>query len=209
MATATLPTKCIGCGTRLNRSNRASVVDRALGVDDTCTDCYTTWGLENDHSDNGHDLPVAGCPTCRAEIAELAQESPHTTDLAEFDASPVVPVDPDCPPGEEMPGVVYSAGTGRRYIDHSNHPHPCTPKARAACRAQLAAGGSAPVPPPVYTVRSGSARTVHLGVGDDHTATVCTGRTVRNADVSTQDILPVTCVNCLRTMDDDPSCEGM
>lgn len=32
-----------------------------------CARCYEEGGLENEHSDYGHDTPVANCPACRAE----------------------------------------------------------------------------------------------------------------------------------------------
>lgn len=32
-----------------------------------CFSCFEEAGLENEHSDYGHDEPVDGCPTCRAE----------------------------------------------------------------------------------------------------------------------------------------------
>lgn len=35
----------------------------ALGLE-MCAPCYEGAGLENEHSDDGHDEPVAGCPSC-------------------------------------------------------------------------------------------------------------------------------------------------
>lgn len=61
-----LPTRCVGCNVRLNSENRASSLGFGIGHDfaDTCMKCYDAAGLENEHSDQGHDEPVENCPSC-------------------------------------------------------------------------------------------------------------------------------------------------
>lgn len=54
----------IGCHTKCGRSLDPSDKD-ALGLE-LCSQCLEEAGLENEHSDYGHDEPVVACPTCKA-----------------------------------------------------------------------------------------------------------------------------------------------
>ncbi len=55
------PKPCRDCG--------KMTTERNSGL---CARCFDGAGLENEHSDSGHETPVAGCPTCAAEAAEAA-----------------------------------------------------------------------------------------------------------------------------------------
>lgn len=52
---------CHACQTR--RFNRNTDHGRL----DLCQICFDEAGLENEHSDYGHDVPVKGCPSCGLE----------------------------------------------------------------------------------------------------------------------------------------------
>jgi hypothetical protein len=46
------------------KANKLDPSDKdALGLE-LCPPCYEGAGLENEHTDDGHDMPVAGCPSC-------------------------------------------------------------------------------------------------------------------------------------------------
>lgn len=188
---AKLPTKCIVCGVRLNTKNRASRTQGAIGVDDMCDRDYVRSGLDNEHADSGHDLPVENCPTCEAEVAEL-KESPvelpepdETHDLGDFTRThPANPTRRSVKP------------PARRYIDHKGHNHPLTPKARAACRAAGGRGIPDTEPEPVEVIKSANGSVWHLMIKGGKTA--CTDTKPRNARVSTTATDAVTCPKCLK-----------
>jgi len=54
--------RCESCG-KLTRSTGRG--DNELSR--VCVTCWDDGGLENEHSDFGHDAFVPGCPTCREE----------------------------------------------------------------------------------------------------------------------------------------------
>lgn len=108
--TASLPTNCTECGTKLNSKNRSSSPTNNANVtsdiDDACTKCYDYWGWENEHSDDDHaNNAHTDCPVCLKEFPQLRMARPR----------------PEAP-------------TGRTNTSHANCAHPRTPAGRAACR---------------------------------------------------------------------------
>lgn len=166
-----LPTQCIICGTRLTSANRASTVERAMGFDDMCVNDYIRSGLENEHQDGEHEDNVDNCPMCEDtdETPEMETEMIDTK-------------------------ITVANPTSRRYINHRDHNHPCTPKARAACRAGL----STPSAPVAVNASIGSGKAVHALVGTD--AVRC-GAKVVNVDAIHTTADAVTCRNCIKLAD--------
>jgi hypothetical protein len=56
------PVPCRMCG-KLTLEN----VNGCIGLE-LCAPCQEAAGLENEHSDVGHDTPVPNCPTCNKEV---------------------------------------------------------------------------------------------------------------------------------------------
>lgn len=79
------PATCTNCDLKLTKSNTAHA-HGDMGVHDVCYKCYASWGLENDHSDWGHDEPVTGCPSCGTFVKPTAKKG-HTNTVAKSHTS--------------------------------------------------------------------------------------------------------------------------
>jgi hypothetical protein len=52
---------CAGCGKRVWKHSGQGT--------DFCERCYERAGLENEHTDNGHEVSTPNCPLCEAQAA--------------------------------------------------------------------------------------------------------------------------------------------
>lgn len=123
---------CLDCNIR--------PIDRANGSDtELCRICYDYAGMENEHSDHGHDTlaetPVGVVPTGWYETYGWTPEK----QLEDMAYERVVMVTcPVCHPELDMRGVPAKTGhhntRAHSWTSHAGHDHPRTAADRAACR---------------------------------------------------------------------------
>lgn len=99
--TTTTARKCNCCNTR-------RIATRTVDIDahncDLCSRCFTESGLENEHSDYGHDEPVKGCPTCHGVSCMVEAKTIKATTKAASTAEVMgVAQCPTCPKGHPKP----------------------------------------------------------------------------------------------------------